>query len=105
MQFSSQEHWSGFPFPPPGGLGWLGANIDSLSSKSSVLCQECFAKNAVKVDSNLVYFILTEVCSLIYKNKCTQNVGTPSIGWLGLHLQTESENPQITLSCVFVCLY
>ena len=62
----------------------------------------CFDKNAVKVNSNLVYFILTEVCSLIYKNKCTHYVGTPSIGWLGLHFQTDSENPQITLSYVFV---
>ena len=37
MEFSSQEHWSRFPFPPPGELGWFGANIYSLSSKSSVL--------------------------------------------------------------------
>ena len=32
MEFSRQEHWSGLPFPPPGGLPNLGMELMSLVS-------------------------------------------------------------------------
>ena len=31
MEFSRQEHWSRFPFPPPGGLPDLGIKLMSLN--------------------------------------------------------------------------
>ena len=32
MEFSRQEHWSGLPFPPPGGLPDPGLELMSLVS-------------------------------------------------------------------------
>ena len=44
MGFSRQEHWSGFPCPPPGDLSNSG--INPISSLSLALASEFFATSA-----------------------------------------------------------
>lgn len=94
-------------FPVSNGvkLGLFGV-IWNLSYVPSKTYSACFAKCKMSgEDRNLVYFISTEVCPLIYKNKCTHiMMELPNTGWLGLYLWTDSENPQITLGHVFLCV-
>ena len=47
MGFSRQEHWSGLPFPPPGGLPHPGIKLASLASQ--VLPGEFFTTSATNV--------------------------------------------------------
>ena len=71
MGFSSQEYWSGLPFPPPGDLPNPGIEPASLISPALARVKDCYVRYfsecmPLKVKSLLIYVFL--ICSHLRAN-------------------------------------
>ena len=69
MGFSSQEHWSGLPFPFPGGLPNPGIELGSPALKADSLLSEPPRKHGPKLFILFMSEIKTLTLEIINKNK------------------------------------